>query len=101
MPPVEISYGLEQVSRRLYLKLKSQSEILVKENERTIAFVQSYRMENSFSNLVYVDDILLDSSDANLLLEKKFLSSSFNENDLDKVSFVLRIGTTKIEEKGY
>jgi hypothetical protein len=34
------------------------------------------------------------SSDVNILHEKKkFLSSSFNENDLDKASFVLRIET--------
>jgi hypothetical protein len=76
MPPVEISYGLEQVSRQWYLKLKSQLEIWIKENERTIAFVQSYRMGNSFPNSVYVDVILLVSSDVNLLHEKKkFLSS--------------------------
>jgi hypothetical protein len=42
----------------------------------TIVFVQNYRMENSFPNPVYVDDILLASSDVNLLYEKKeFLSS--------------------------
>jgi hypothetical protein len=77
MPPVEISYELEQVSRQWHLKLQSQLEIWVKENERTIAFVQSYRMGNSFSNPVYVDGILLASSDVNLLHEKnKFLSSS-------------------------
>jgi hypothetical protein len=81
MPPVEISYGLEQVFRHWQLKLKSQLDIWVKENKRTIAFVQSYRVENSFPNPVYVDDILLASNDVNLLLEKKkFLSSRFNKN---------------------
>jgi hypothetical protein len=49
MPPIEISYGLEQVPRQWHLKLKNQLEILVKENKRTITFVQSLRMENSFS----------------------------------------------------
>jgi hypothetical protein len=49
---------------------------------------------------VYVDDILLASSDVNLLHEKKFLSSSYNENDLDKASFVLRIGTYRDRRKG-
>ena len=43
----------------------------VKENERTIVFVQSYRMENSFPNYVHVDDILLVSGDVNLLQEEK------------------------------
>jgi hypothetical protein len=71
MPHVEISYGLEKVSRQWHLKLRSQLEIWVKENKRTIAFVKSYKMPNSFPNPVYVDDILLASSDVNLLHEKK------------------------------
>jgi hypothetical protein len=51
-------------------------------------------MENSFPNPIYVDDILLASSDVNLLPEKKkFLSSRFNENDLNEASFVQRIET--------
>ena len=43
--------------------------------------------------ILYVDDILLASSDVNLLLEmKKFLSSNFDMKDLGEASFVLRIG---------
>jgi hypothetical protein len=39
-----------------------------------------------------VDDILLTSSDASLLLEsKRFLSSNFDMMDLDEASFVLGI----------
>ena len=39
-----------------------------------------------------MDDILLASSDVNLLLEtKKFFSSNFDMNDLGKASFVLGI----------
>jgi hypothetical protein len=72
--------------------LKSQLEIWVKENERTIAFVQSYRIKNSFPNPVYVDDILLASSDVNLLHEKKkLLSSKFNKNILGEMSLVIII----------
>ena len=42
--------------------------------------------------VLYVDDILLASSDVNLLLEtKKFLSSKFDMKDLSEASFVLRI----------
>jgi hypothetical protein len=49
-----------------------------------------------------VVDILLASSDVNLLLEKKdFLSLGFNKNDLGEASFVLGIETYEIEEKGY
>ena len=40
--------------------------------------------------VLYVDDILLASSDVNLLLEtKKFLSSKFDMKDFGEASFVL------------
>jgi hypothetical protein len=42
--------------------------------------------------ILYVDDILLASSDVHLLLEtKKFLSSKFDMKDLGEASFVLSI----------
>ena len=42
--------------------------------------------------ILYVDDILLGSSNVNLLLEtKKFLSSNFDMKDLGEASFVLGI----------
>ena len=42
--------------------------------------------------VLYVDDILLASSDVNLLLEiKKFLSSKFDMKDLGEATFVLGI----------
>jgi hypothetical protein len=47
-----------------------------------------------------VDDILIASSDVNLLLEKKFLSSRFNKNGLGEASFVLGIGTRRDRRKG-
>lgn len=51
--------------------------------------------------ILHVDDILLDSSDVNLLLEKKsFLSSRFNKNDLGEASFVLRIEIHRDRRKG-
>jgi hypothetical protein len=80
--------------------LKSQLDIWVKENERIIAFVQNYRMGNSFPNPVYVDDILLASNDVNLLHEKKFLSSRFNKNVLGEMSLVIRIETHRDRRKG-
>jgi hypothetical protein len=49
-------------------------------------------MKNSFLNPIYVDDILLVSSDANLLHEKKkFLSSRFNKKVLDEMSLIIII----------
>ena len=42
--------------------------------------------------VLYVDDILLASSDVSLLLEtKKFLSSKFDMKDLSEASFILGI----------
>jgi hypothetical protein len=38
-----------------------------------------------------MDDILLVSSDVNLLHEKKFLSSKFNKEVLGETSLVIRI----------
>jgi hypothetical protein len=58
-------------------------------------------MENSFSNPVYVDDILLISSDVNLLHEKKkLLSSRFNKKVLGEMSLVIRIKTHRDRRKG-
>ena len=48
-----------------------------------------------------MDDILLASSDVNLLLEtKKFLSSKFDMKDLGEASFVLGIEIHRDREKG-
>ena len=77
------SYGLEQVSR-------IKSYFWVKENERTIAFVQTYRMENSSPNPVYVDDILLASGDVNPLPAEK-ISSCSQKSILGRVSLVISI----------
>jgi hypothetical protein len=49
-------------------------------------------MRNSFPNPVYMDDILLVSSDINLLHEKKkLLSLRFNKKVLGEMSLVIRI----------
>ena len=48
-----------------------------------------------------MDDILLASSDVNLLLKtKKFLSSKFDTMDLGEASFVLEIDTHRDRENG-
>jgi hypothetical protein len=49
-----------------------------------------------------VDDILLASSDVNLLLEMKvFLSSNFDMKDIGEASFVLGIEIYHDRRKGY
>jgi hypothetical protein len=48
-----------------------------------------------------VNDILLASSDGNLLLEtKRFLSSNFDMKDLDEASFVIEIEIHRDRRKG-
>jgi hypothetical protein len=50
---------------------------------------------------LYVDDILLTSSDVSLLLEiKRFLSSNFDIKDLGEASFVLGIEIHRDRRKG-
>ena len=51
--------------------------------------------------MLYVDDILLGSSDMNLLLEtKNFLSSNFDMKDLGEASYVLGIEIHRDRKKG-
>ena len=51
--------------------------------------------------ILYVDDILLASSDVSLLLEtKKFLFSNFDMKDLGEASFVLGIEIHRDRRKG-
>jgi hypothetical protein len=57
-------------------------------------------MGNLFPSPVYVDDILLVSSDVNLLCEKKFLSSRFNKKVLGEMSLVIRIEILRDRRKG-
>jgi hypothetical protein len=58
-------------------------------------------MENSLPNPVYVDGILLVSSDVNLLHEKKkLLSSRFNKKVLGEMSLVMRIEIHLDKRKG-
>ena len=52
--------------------------------------------------VLYVDDILLASSDVNLLLKtKKLLSSKFDMKDFGEASFVLEIEIHRDREKGF
>jgi hypothetical protein len=86
-------YGLKQASRQWYLKF---DEIIrsfsFKENEEDNYIYAKFRNGKFIFLILYVDDILLSSSDVSLLLEtKRFLSSNFEMKDLGEVSFVLGI----------
>jgi hypothetical protein len=75
-------YGLKQTSRRWYLKFDEEDNCIY----------AKFRSGKFIFLILYVDDILLASSDVSLLLEtKKFLSSNFDMKDLGEASFILGI----------
>jgi hypothetical protein len=95
-------YGLKQASRQWYLKFdETIKKFSFKQNEEDNCIYAKFK-NGKFSFLIlYVDDILLASSDANLLLEtKKFLSSKFDTKDLGEASFVLVIEIHRDRRKG-
>ena len=96
-------YGLKQASRQWYLKFnETVRKFGFKENEADNCIYAKFKNEKFIFLVMYVDDILLASSDIDLLLEiKKFLSSKFDMNDLGEASFVLELKFTKMKEKGY
>ena len=93
MPPEETIYGLKQASRQWYLKFdRTIRKFGFQENVEDNCVYAKFKNEKYIFIILYVDDILLASSDVNLLLEtKKFLSSNFDMKDLGEASFVLGI----------
>jgi hypothetical protein len=86
-------YGLKQTSRQWYLKF---DEVFKKfgsvENEVNNCVYIKIKGIMFIILVLYVDDILLTSSDKNLLYETNgFLSSNFDMKDLGDVSYVLNI----------
>ena len=94
-------YGLKQASRHWYLNFDSTiRKFGFKENVEDNCIYAKFKHGKSISLILHVDSTLLANSGVNLLLEKKqFLSSSFNENDLGKASFVPGIGTYRDKRK--
>ena len=73
-----------------------------KENKEDNCIYAKFKSGNFIFLILYVDDILLASSDVRLLLEtKKFLSSNFDIKDLGEASFVLGIEIHRDRRKGY
>ena len=63
-----------------------------KENEEDNCIYAKFKNGKFIFLILYVDDILLASSDVDLLQEtKKFLSSKFDMKDLREASFILEI----------
>ena len=72
-----------------------------KENEENNYIYAKFKNGKYIFLVLYVDGILLASSDVNLLLEiKKFLSSNFDMKDLGEASFVLGIEIHRDRRKG-
>ena len=103
MPPKEKSiYGLKQASRQWYLKFdQTIKNFGFKENVEDNCVYTKFKNGKFIFLVLYVDDILLASSDVSLLLEtKKFLSSKFDMKDLGEASFVLGIEIHRDRNKG-
>ena len=62
--------------------------------------MQKFKNGKFIFRILCIDDILLASSDVNLLLEK-FLSPSFNMNDLGEAHWFQKLKFTEIDENGY
>jgi hypothetical protein len=95
-------YGLKQASRQWYLKFDETIRSFgFKENEEDNCIYAKFRSGKFIFLILYVDDILLASSDVSLLLEiKRFLSSNFDMKDLDEASFILGIKIHRDRRKG-
>jgi hypothetical protein len=86
-------YVLKQASRQWYLKFDETIRCFgFKENEEDNCIYAKFKSGKFIFLILYVDDIILASSDVSLLLKtKRFLSSIFYMNDLGEASFVLGI----------
>ena len=86
-------YGLKQASRQWYLKFNQTIKSFgFKENIEDNCIYAKFKNGKYIFLILYVDDILLASSDVSLLQEtKKFLSSNFDITDLGEASYVLGI----------
>jgi hypothetical protein len=86
-------YRLKQASKQWYLKFDETIRSFdFKENEEDNCIYAKFRNGKFIFLILYVDDILLASSDISLLLEiKRFFSSNFDMKDLGEVSFILGI----------
>ena len=95
-------YGLKQASRQWYLKFdQTIKNFGFKDNVEDNCVYAKFKNGKFIFLVLYVDDILLASSDVSLLLEtKKFLSSKFDMKDLGEASFVLGIEIHRDRSKG-
>jgi len=86
-------YGLKQASRQWYLKFDETIRSFgFEENIEDNCIYAKFKNGKFIFLVLYIDDILLVSSDMSMLLEtKSFLSSNFDMKDLGEASYVLEI----------
>jgi hypothetical protein len=96
-------YGLKQASIQWYLKFdRTIRKFGFKENVENNCIYTKFKNGKFIFLILYVDDILLASSDVNLLPEtKKFLRLNFDMKDLGEASFVLGIEIHRDREMGF
>ena len=95
-------YGLKQASRQWYLKFDETIRSFgFEENVEDNCIYGKFKIGKIIFLVLYVDDILLASSDMNMLLEtKSFLFSNFDMKDLGEASYVLGIEIHRDRKKG-
>ena len=86
-------YGLKQASRQWYLKFdKIVTSFGFIENKFDQCIYMKVNGSKYIFMVLYIDDILLASSDVNLLNDtKRILSANFDMKDLGEAYFVLGI----------
>jgi hypothetical protein len=96
-------YELKLASRQWCLKFdETIRKFEFKENEEDNYIYAKFKNGKFIFLVLYVDDILLASSDVHLLLETtSFLSSHFDMKDLGEGSYVLGIEIHRDRKKGY
>ncbi|RVW58138.1 Retrovirus-related Pol polyprotein from transposon TNT 1-94 [Vitis vinifera] len=95
-------YGLKQTSRQWYQKFDQViTSFGFKENTVDQCIYLKFNRSKFIILVLYVDDILLASSDIELLHEtKRFLSNKFDMKDLGNASFVLGIQKYRDNSRG-
>ena len=86
-------YRLKQASQQWYLKFNDTiTSFGLRENTVDQCIYLKVSGSKFISLILYVDDILLASSDLGLLHEtKKFLSKNFEMKDMDEATYVIGI----------
>jgi hypothetical protein len=95
-------YGLKQASRQWYLKFNDTiTSSGFKENTIDRCIYLKVSRSKFLFLILYVDDILLASSDLGILHEtKKFLSKNFEMKDMDEATYVIGIEIFRYRSRG-